>query len=892
MSPKAPLIYRLLLRLLPAHFRREFGADLEEVLMDRLRDAGGPMARAWVWLVAVVDVLTSAFAERAREVGGRRMRGERRSSGMDHLRLDVRFAFRSLYRRPGFAAVAVTTLALGIGASVAIFSVIHAVLLRPLPYPDADRIVSVETLWTNTGRASQDVSGPDFLDWQARNDVFETLAAYNGGDNLGDDLATIVDDRAVFANARFVSADFFAVFGQSASAGRVLTTHDVAPGEPTVAVVAHPWAVTHFGNAEAAIGNTIVAYGTPLEIVGVAAPGFRHPGAADLWVPWGASHPDRSHHTYRAVGKLRQGIEHTRAQAQMRIIGDALARQYPENRFKTVTLIPLQERLTGHVRAMLWVLMGAVTVMLLIACANVSNMLLARATGRTREVALRAALGAGRGHLVRQLLTEGWVLAGCAVGAGLLLAFVLVQGLVALSPADLPRLDEVRIDTTVLLFALGLSFITTLLFGLVPAIHASRLDLSRALAQGGSRGTTSNAGTRARAALVVAEVALSVILLTAAGLLLRSFETLQRTDLGFTTERVLIAYTEYAVGEDVEDLRTRSRFYADLLDRVRGVPGVSGAAGVAYLPMGWEPRAARDYFIRGRPEGQAGDRPQAELYAVTPDYFETLEIPLLAGRDFDGTDASEPGSPPRGRTPVAIINAALARTTFPGESPIGQRIRTSSGAPWMEIVGVVGDTRWQDPRSMPPPVIFVPSAQDWGNSLSILARTTLDGTALAGTLRALLAEATPAVPVRFETMEDLFADAIAHPRFRTQLITLFAGVAVLLAAVGIFSVLAYLVGERTREIAVRRAMGARTADIVRLVAGQSVRSIAIGLVLGLAGALAIARLLDGLLHEISPWDVRSFLGGLVVLGGAALLATLIPVIRAVGIAPLIALQRE
>ena len=383
----------------------------------------------------------------------------------------------------------------------------------------------------------------------------------------------------------------------------------------------------------------------------------------------------------------------------------------------------------------------------------------------------------------------------------------------------------------------------------------------------------------------MAEVALSVILLAAAGLLLRSFQALQQVDLGFTTDRVLVAYTEYAVKDDLADIRTRSRAYADVLDRLRAVPGVRAASGVAYLGMGREPRTPRDYFIQGRPEGQPGERSQAELHAITPDYFKTLEIPVRAGRDFDGTDMPE-------RTPVVITNETLARTAFPGESPLGQFVRMNSRTPWMEIVGVVADTRWQDPSHPPPPVLFVPSTQDWGNSLSILARTSLDETSLASTLRTLLHDANPTVPVKFETMEQLFDVALAYPRFRTQVIGLFAVVAALLAAVGIFSVLAYLVGQRTRELAVRRALGARAGDVIGLIIGQGVRLVAIGLVVGLAGALAVARLLTGLLYEISPWDVGTYLGTIVVLSSAALLATFLPAIRAATITPLIVLRQE
>jgi predicted permease len=388
--------------------------------------------------------------------------------------------------------------------------------------------------------------------------------------------------------------------------------------------------------------------------------------------------------------------------------------------------------------------------------------------------------------------------------------------------------------------------------------------------------------------LVVAEVALSVILLATAGLLVRSFLALQQVDLGFTTDRVLVAYTEYAVRDDVtEDLWTRSRFYADVLDRLRNVPGVSAASGVAYLGMGREPRSPRDVYIQGRPEGRPGERPQAEYHAITADYFKTLEIPVRAGRDFDRTDTPE-------RPRVAIVNETLARTAFPGESPIGQRIQTGTNrkAAWMEIVGVVGDTRWQDPSQPARAVIYAASTQGAGNSLSILARTSLDSQTLAGTLRTLLHEANPTVPVKFETMDELFDSALAYPRFRTQVIGLFAGVAVVLAAVGIFSVLAYLVGQRTRELAIRRALGARTVDVIPLIIGQGLRLVAIGLVLGLAGALTLARLITGLLFEISPWDAGTYLGTIAVLGGAALLATLVPAIRAATIAPLVVLQQE
>lgn len=484
-------------------------------------------------------------------------------------------------------------------------------LLQPLPYRDAERIVSVETFWTNTGRTSQNVSGPDFLDWRAQNDVFEKMAVYYG--NI--DNVVVGGDRAVFANEKYVSAHFFAVFGQTASAGRLLTEQDLPAAEvkPAVAVVASHWAETHFGSAEAAIGRTITVYGNAMEIVGVAAPGFRYPGATDIWAPWRTSTTHRNSDNYHAVGKLKPGVDLTRAQAQMRTIGDNLAQQYPENRLKTVSLIPLQERLTGTLQVTLWALMSAVGVVWLIGCANIANLLLARAAGRAREIALRAALGAGRDRVVRQLLTESCVLAGAAGLAGLLLASMLLQALVALSPATLPRIGDVRVDTTVLLFALALSLVSTVLFGLVPALHASRLDLSDALKQGGARGTVSGASTRLRSGLVVAEVALSVILLATAGLLVRSLQALQHVDLGFTTEGVLVAYTEYAVKEDLADVRTRSRFYADVLDRLRAVPVCVRRR--AWPTLGWDGSPGRlatiSFKAGGRVNRGSGRRPSS-----------------------------------------------------------------------------------------------------------------------------------------------------------------------------------------------------------------------------------------------------------------------------------------
>jgi len=808
-------------------------------------------------------------------------RTDAKDTFQDEVARDLRSSFRSLYASWGFTLGSCAVLALAIGATAAIFAVVNTVLLQPLAYSDADRIVAVETVWTGAAQGSTKVSMPDFLAWQAEDEVFETLAYYSGEE----DVATVIDGRAEFANDMYVSPEFFDVFGQRPAAGRLLTEQDVVSGDtaPSVVVVRHGWAEAHFGSAEAAVGKAIIVYGTSMQIVGVAARGFSYPGRTDLWTAWRSTNTDRNAPEFDVVGKLRPGRDIEGAREGMRVISESLARQYAENRLKSAHLVPLQERLTGHVSTMLWLLLAAVFVVLLIACANVSSLLVARAGVRAREIALRAALGASRSRLMRQLLMESCVLASISALLGLALAAALIWGLQAWLPAELPRLHDVRIDAAVVVFVIGLALASVSLFALLPAIHVTRLDLSHALKLGGSKGSTAGDSSRLRAWLVIAEVALSVTLLVSAGLLLRSFQTLQQVDVGFAKERVMLAYTQYPVDTD-EDRRQRTAFYGELIERLNEQPGITAAAGVSFLPMGKERRPARNYVVQGMPEGRPGEQPMAQFNAITRGYFRTLEIPLIEGRDFQLTDTPD-------RPPIIIINEALARASFAGQSALGKRLRFGPNAPWMEVVGVVGDVRWQDPDLPPPPLIYAASTQGVGGSLSIIAKSSLDEATLADTLRSALRKGNPGIPVRFETMAQLFDGALAYPRFRSQLVAAFAATAALLAAVGIFSVLAYLVGQRSREIAVRRAVGARSADVVRLVVAQGMRLVAIGLVFGLVGAFAVANTLRSFLFEISPWDADAYLGAVAILGLAALLATLIPAIRATSIEPVAALQQ-
>jgi predicted permease len=711
-------------------------------------------------------------------------------------------------------------------------------------------------------------------------------------------MATTVNGRGGFGNLRSVSADFFAVFRRPPAAGRLLNAGDTpTPSQgPTVAgsdgrvsrfpaVVGYGWAVTNFGSADAAVGQTFLLYRAPVEIVGVAAPGFQYPDATNIWIPSGPT--DRSHrdaHNYRAVGRLTAGISVASAQVAMHALGGRLAAEYPGNRFKNVALIPLHERLTGNVAATLWMLMAAVGVTLVIGCANVANLMLARSATRAKEMALRATLGAGRFSLVRLLLTEGSLLAGFATLAGVLLAYVLVQSLIALSPADLPRVDEIRIDVTVLLFALALSLASVLLFSLLPAVKASRLDLAVGLKLTGPKGAVGGGSGRLRSTLVVVEVALSVMLLAGAGLFVRSFQRLHQENLGFTTERVVTAYTQYALG-DGRTRPVRTAFYRDVLPRVRALPGVVAASGASVLPLGREQSSAADVFVEGRAPGRPGERLQAFSLSIATDFFTTLNIPFRLGRDFTDADTAQT---PR----VVIVNEALARMAFSGESPLGRRISPGPAGPWLEIVGVVGDTRWRDPSVPPQPEYFHASGQGIGGSLTILARTSGNDDSVAPALRALLQAADPTIPVRIETMEDMFRSALAYPRLRTQLTATFGAVALLLSAVGIFSVLAYLVGERTRELAVRRAVGAGSAEVVRLVMGQGLRLVVAGMIAGVVGSLAGSRLLTGLLYETSPWDAVAYVTATAVLGMAATLAMLLPAIRAATLDPLLALRHE
>jgi predicted permease len=801
---------------------------------------------------------------------------------LDAVRPDVRHALRRLKRSPAFTLGVGTVLTIAIGANVTLFTVVNAALLRPLDYPDAERLVTLETQWHSTGRLSPNVSGPDFLDWQKHSDLFDAVAAWYGEE----DVATLVGGHPVFANDRYVSADFFTVFGQSAAAGRLLSPADVptGDGDPAVAIAAYDWATRHFGSPQLALGQTVTVYSLRVTIVGVAAQGFRYPGQSDIWMPWLTANggTNRNLFNYQAIGKLKAGVSMERAEAQMAVIARRLAAEYPDNRDRGVAVVSLQDRITGPLQSTLWMLMSAAGLVLLIAGANVANLQLARAGRQSRELALRSALGAGRRRVTQHVLIEHTVLLAAVTVAGVALAALALRIFDTLSPVPLTFAD-ITGEPAVVSFIAGMFLLSLVAFGVASTRAVSRTDVG-ALGAAGGRSVGAGPRPRLRSILVVAEVALSAVLLVAAGLLLRSFVSLQRVDLGFNPVGVVLAYTQYVVNDDAQR-RQRVTFYTEVIDRLRRQPGVEAAAGITLLPMGREPRPAREFFIRGRPEGVVGQRPTTEVYGITPGYFDVLDVALRRGRAFADTDIA-------GQPPVAIINEALAAAVFPDGRVLGEQVRWGLRGPWLEIVGVVGNTRWQSPSVPPPPMIYVPSAQGFGGSLSLVVRTSTNEAQTANLVQTVLRQANPDVPVRIETMNELFASALMHPRLRVQVTAAFAVAAAVLAALGIFSVLLYLVTLRTREIAVRRAVGAGTMDILSLVVTHGTRLVAAGLVVGLIAAAAVARLLQSLLYVVSPWDPAVYVAVTAVLGLAAALAIVLPAIRATSIAPVVALQQE
>jgi putative ABC transport system permease protein len=796
---------------------------------------------------------------------------------------DLRFAARMLRKNPGFTAVAVAIMALGIGANTAMFSVVNAVLLKPLAFHEPDRIVKVASLWKKSGHRGT-VSAPDYRDWRDQSSVFEHIAYYENYDSAVTALSS-----SEYVQIGMVSADIFNVFKMHPIVGREFSADETKPGAAGAAILSSNYAMSHFGSPAAALGQSVRVLGKNLDVVGIMPPGFHFPDKTDVWFPTNTIVPDtesRSGHNYRVVARLRDGVTLEQAQAQMTAIGSRLEQKYPDsNANKNVAVGRMRDAMVSEFSLTLWVMLAAVGVVLLIACANLANMLLAKSVARTREIAIRSALGAGRGRIVRQLITESLLMAVVAGAIGVLLANWGARALVALAPIDVPRLSETRIDMPVLTFALAASVLASVLFGLAPALHTLRVDVNKSLKQGTTRSSGGGIADRIRFALVVTEIALSMMLLTGAGLLLKSFVTLQNVDLGLRPQRVLVVETSVPAS-DLESAKRAVRFYTELLPQVRMLPGVVSVGGAGVVPGHVESNGG--YWIDFLPKELNVNSPQAVFTVVTPGEFATVGIPLLKGRDFNDTDVYDTSF-------TAIINEKLARDAFPGQDPLGRVIYCGldSMNP-MKIVGVVGNIRQFGPAQTPWAEIYMPYQQhpQPATDLSILIRTAMEPTALTSAMRSKVREISTDVPVKFSTMEQSLAENVAEPRFRTLLIGIFAGLAICLAMAGVYGVMSYVVGQRANEIGLRMALGASPRDVLRLMLRQALLLATVGIVVGLASAAAMTQLLTSMLFGVKPTDPLTYAAVVVLLAGVAILASYAPARRAMRVDPIVALRYE
>ena len=802
---------------------------------------------------------------------------------MDTLLQDLRFAVRTLRKAPAFTAAAVLTLALGIGANSAIFSVVNAVLLRPLPYPDPDRLVVVWGTYPEFGRTA--TSLPDFRDWRASATSFAQMAARHG---------TIFNltsaGEPVQLSADRVTANFFPTLGVQPALGRGFLPEEELGSENRVVVLSHGLWQRQFGGDRGIVGTTIQLSGNPHTVIGVAPAGFHFWRDVDLWAPAWVDNPNASRRSeYLTVfGRLRPGIPVEQARTEIAETLRRLAEEYPQtNAMLRSEVLTLHEQVVGDIRPALLVFTAAVGLVLLIACANVANLLLARATAREREMAVRSALGAGRGRLVRQLLTEAAVVAALGAAAGLLLATWMVEALRASGTEIVPRLTEVRVDTTVISFSLLLAVATGMLFGLAPSLRLTSGALHASLKEG-ARGASAGAAARLRGALVLAEAALAVVLLIGAGLLVRSFDKLNRVDPGFTPEGVL-TYRLILPSAKYGELSQIPPVYDVLLERTRALPGVRAAAVSNTLPM--EGAGYETFAVEGRPGPEQTSSPEdVQPFVVSPDFFRALGIPLRSGRLIEARDVD-------GAPRVAVINQEFARRFIPDRDPIGRRITfgnpEDTSAAWWTVVGVVANVAQEGLNARPYPQLYRPIAQVPRRAVFVSIRTAGDPDALASGARQALRSVDPELPLSdLQTMGQRVAKNIATPRVSVAILSLFAAVALALAAVGIYGVQSYAVGQRTREIGIRMALGASEHDVRRLVVRQGMTPAVLGLAVGLVGALLVTRLMEGLLYGVTATDPLTFAAAALFLVAVAFLASYLPARRSTRVAPTEALRYE
>ena len=799
---------------------------------------------------------------------------------------DIQYGLRQLIKNPGFTLVAVITLALGIGANTAIFSVINAVLLRPLPYPNAERIVYFEGENPTKGITDSNISVLDFQDWTNQSSAFSHTACYWTG-NGALSMQGGEPERVPRAG---VSKTFFDVLGVQPMLGRSFLAEEDHPDTPTVVILGEGLWKRRFGSDRDVIGKVITVNSVPLTIVGVMPADFDYPDKTQIWIPLSVEvgKEPRDNRSYSAVGRLKPGVELTQAQSQISAINVQLGKAYPDtNKGWETHVMRLHDRLVRSVRPSLLILLGAVGCVLLIACANIANLLLVRAAARQKEVAIRTALGAGRGRIVRQMLTESTLLSTIGGVLGLILSFWFISLLIFISPPDSPRFNEANLDYRVLAFTLAISVATGIIFGLVPALHASKLDVSSSLKEGGRTGEGYRQ-TRGRNLLLIGEVAMSLVMLVGAGLLIKSFMRLQEVKLGFNPERVLIASLSLPGAKYKED-QQRIDFYRALVHRLAAMPGVKSAAAGVNLPLRGSNYSIGRGFV---PEGRAltaDDAVDASWSTITPSYFEVLQVPLVAGRIFNERDNA---AAPK----VAIVNRLVATKYFGSEtSAIGKRISIWRDENFpREIVGVVGNTKPGGLEEQDTEQIYTPHSQDgtW-SFMALVIRTAGDPAAMTNALRREVSGLDKDLPIfNVKTMDDVVTASIGSRRLSMSLFSVFAGVALLLAAIGTYGVMAYAVSQRTRELGIRMAVGAARRDVFGLVLRQGVGLVSIGIGLGLLGAIAASRALNSVLYGVGSLDLGAFAVAIILLALVALLACFVPARRATLVDPIQALRTE
>jgi putative ABC transport system permease protein len=879
--------WKALVRQRAVRERRELSMDVVDELACHLADLHATAVRngasdADARRITLETLNAASFLELSK-------RPRARAGGTGFMMSDLLYALRGLRKKPLFTAAAVLTLALGIGANSAIFTVVHAVLLRPLPYPAPDQLMM---LWTYNPRQgyNKDVSAyPNFDDWRRQSASFEGMSAYFGANFT----LTQAGDPAQIGGA-IVTPGFFETLGVAPSLGRTFGAREGAPGGDRVAILSHRLWQTRFGGNPAIVGQPIMLNSVSYEVLGVMPPSFAHPDTAAVWTPLAPSErlvpvmQSRTTYWLQVVGRLKPGIDRRAAQSEMDTIAAALARQYPEaNAGIGVRLVPMHEEIVGNVRQPLLILFGTAVLVLLIACANVANLLLARAASRQKELAIRTALGAGRRRLLAQLLTEGLLLAAVGGTAGLLLAAWGLQGLLSLAPSNLPRLTGVRIDTSVILYTSLASLVTGLVFGLAPALQSAAATAGEFLKERGRVGSAGARGRRLRAAFAIAEVAVALVLVIGAGLLVRSVVAMNKVDLGFDPRGILAMRLELPRARYAQDAQITA-FFNELASRLDGLPGVQSVGLGTSLVRA---PASSTLSVYGRTAPDPSVRNLAVPFdSVTPEFFTTLRIPLRRGRLF--TSADGPATPR-----VVMVNESLARRFFPGEDALGKRVTyddpTDAQARWLTIVGIVADTRRGGVDREPRAELYYPLTQFPDRRVYVLVRTSGDPLALVRPAQAhvwAIDSNQPTASVR--SVEAILGDAQANRRFMTLLLGLFSIVALALAAIGIYGVIAYSTAQRVQEIGIRMALGASRTNVLTSVLKEAVVIGLVGLALGMAAALLLTRFLSGLLFGVGARDPVTFVALPLGLLLVAVLAALIPATRAVHVNPLVALRGD